>query len=120
MTKSPFFDKAIFMTLRSELGEEETVEVLEVFLSDTARKLEIMTSAMQDRSTIKRESHSIKSSAATFGFVEFSAFAREIECNIEYLSPSLVPEFVKTLGDAFERVSDFARANLLNTGAELA
>jgi hypothetical protein len=52
MSESPLFDQAVFLELSSELGEEDTAEVLEAFLADGVRKMGTMASAMQDRSTI--------------------------------------------------------------------
>jgi HPt (histidine-containing phosphotransfer) domain-containing protein len=120
MSESPLFDQAVFLELSSELGEEDAAEVLEAFLADGARKMGIMTSAMQDRSTIKREAHSIKSSAATLGFAELSALAREIEARSEAVGPSELFEFVETLARVFEQTSQLAQTQLLASGTESA
>jgi len=120
MSESPLFHQAIFLALVSELGEEDTAEVLKAFLADTARKMAVMASAMQDRSTIKREAHSIKSSAATFGFAELSTLARELESGVEAMAAPQLHEFVETIRQAFERTSEYAQAHLLATGAEMA
>jgi HPt (histidine-containing phosphotransfer) domain-containing protein len=116
MSESPLFDQAVFLELSSELGDEDAGEVLEAFLADGARKMGVMASAMQDRSTIKREAHSIKSSAATFGFAELSAQARELEAGIDDMSGPQLHEFVEAIRRTFERTVEFARANLLNAG----
>lgn len=116
MSELPLFDRAVYLELSSELGEEDTAEVLEAFLADGARKMGIMASAMQHRSTIKREAHSIKSSAATFGFSELSAQARELEAGVEGMAAPQLQEFVEAIRRTFERTAEFARANLLNTG----
>lgn len=116
MSESPLFDRAVYLDLSSELGEEDTAEVLEAFLADGARKMGIMASAIQDRSTIKREAHSIKSSAATFGFAELSALARELEAGVEGMAAPQLHEFVEAIRRTFERTVEFARANLLNAG----
>jgi len=116
MSESPLFDQAVFLELSSELGEEDTAEVLEAFLADGARKMGIMASALQDRSTIKREAHSIKSSAATFGFSALSALARELEASVESMAAPQLLEFVEAICRTFERTVEFARANLLNAG----
>jgi HPt (histidine-containing phosphotransfer) domain-containing protein len=120
MSEVPLFDQAVFLDLSSDLGQEDTVEVLKAFLTDTSRKMGIMASAVHDRSTIKREAHSIKSSAATFGFAELSALAREIEARSEAVGPAELYEFVETLGRVFERTSTLAQTQLLTTDAEIA
>jgi HPt (histidine-containing phosphotransfer) domain-containing protein len=68
---------------------------------------------MEDRPAIKRQAHSIKSSAATFGFVELSALARDLESGAEGMSVSLLHECVETLRRAFEKTAEYARATLL-------
>jgi HPt (histidine-containing phosphotransfer) domain-containing protein len=118
MSMPPFFDRDIFRELCAELGPEDTAEVLKTFLADTARKIEIMTSAMLDRTTVKREAHSIKSSAATFGFAQLSALARECEAGVEAMNASGLHEFLESFRQVFEKTSDFVRQNLLDAGAE--
>ena len=118
MSETPLFDQAVYLNLSSELGEEDTIEVLKAFLTDTSRKLGIMASATGDRSTVKREAHSIKSSAATFGFAELSALARKLEASSETMSVPELQDSVETLRQAFERTSQLAQVRLL-TGVEL-
>ena len=120
MSEAPVFDRTVFLELSSELGQEDTVEVLNVFLADTSRKMGIMASAVRDRSKFKLEAHSIKSSAATFGFAELSALARKLEANSEATSVVERQEFVQALHRAFGRVSALAQAQLLTTDAEMA
>jgi HPt (histidine-containing phosphotransfer) domain-containing protein len=120
MSEAPLFDQAVYLELSSELGQEDTIEVLKAFLADTHRKTGIMASAVRDRSTLKREAHSIKSSAATFGFAELSALARQLEASSETMSVAQLQEFVETLRQAFERTSTLAQAQLLTTDAETA
>lgn len=120
MSETPLLDQAVFLELSSELGREDATEVLETFLADTSRKMRDMTSAAQDRSAIKREAHSIKSSAATFGFAELSALARELEARAEGVGPAELYEFVETLSQVFERTSRLAEAQLLCPRPEMA
>jgi hypothetical protein len=79
-----------------------------------------IASDLQARATIKREAHSIKSSAATFGFVELSTLARELESAALAMSSAELRESVGTLRRAFERTERFARANLLTFELEIA
>jgi histidine phosphotransfer protein HptB len=113
MNEAPLFDPSVFRDLCSELGNEDAAEVLQAFLTDTPRKMAIMTSAMTDRPTIKRAAHSIKSSAATFGFAKLSVLARDLEAGIGAMSAPQLEECVGTLRRAFEQTAEFARANLL-------
>ena len=116
MTEAPLFDQAVFLDLNSELGDEDTAEVLRAFLADGARKMVTIASAGQDRSTIKREAHSIKSSAATFGFAELSALAKELEAGAEGMAAPQLHESIEAIRSTFERTAEFARANLLKAG----
>ena len=86
MDEMPLFQQATLVALISELGKEDTAEVLKIFLADTSSKMSAIASDLQARSTIKREAHSIKSSSATFGFVELSRLARELESGAEAMS----------------------------------
>jgi HPt (histidine-containing phosphotransfer) domain-containing protein len=113
MNEAPQFDPSVFRGLCSELGNEDAAEVLQAFLDDTPRKMAVMTSEATDRPSIKRAAHSIKSSAATFGFTKLSALARDIEAGIEGMSAPQLDDCVGTLCRAFEQTAEFARANLL-------
>jgi HPt (histidine-containing phosphotransfer) domain-containing protein len=118
MSDALLFDPSVFRVLRSELGAEDAAEVLLAFLADTPRKIAVMASAMEDRPAIKRQAHSIKSSAATFGFVEMSSLARDLESGVEGMSAPRLHECVETLRQVFEKNAEFARANLLNANME--
>lgn len=82
------------------------------FLADAPGKM-AMISATTDRPSIKRAAHSIKSSAATFGFANLSSLARDLEAGIEGMSAPQLQESAETLCQAFEQTAAFARANLL-------
>ena len=113
MNEAPLFDPSVFRELCSELGNEDTAEVLQAFLADTPRKMALIMSATTDRPSIKRAAHSIKSSAATFGFAKLSALARELEGGIEGMSAPQLDECVETLRQTFEQTAELAQANLL-------
>ena len=75
MPEEPLFDSSVFRGLCSELGNEDAVEVLLAFLGDAPDKMAVMSGTI-DRPSIKLAAHSIKSSAATFGFANLAALAR--------------------------------------------
>jgi HPt (histidine-containing phosphotransfer) domain-containing protein len=120
MTKPPLFDQATYLQLSAELGSEGTVEVLRLFLADTSSKMIAIASGPYSGPLIKLEGHSIKSSAATFGFSELSALARELELRAETMSPEVLSEFVEALRQAFGRVLNLAQSQLLGSGTEIA
>jgi HPt (histidine-containing phosphotransfer) domain-containing protein len=120
MDEMPLFDQTTLLELISELGTEDAAEVLKAFLADTSSKMTAIASDLEARSTIKREAHSIKSSAATFGFVELSTLARELESAALAMSLAELQESICTLRQAFERTENFARVNLLTSSLEIA
>lgn len=113
MSAPPTFDKTAFLSLSAELGADGAAEILETFLSDTSRKLEVMAS---DCSLVKRQAHSIKSSAATLGLLELSRIARDVEFGAESASPEQLHQAAETLRGAFakaqEKLLGFAEAEL--------
>ncbi|SDO35791.1 Hpt domain-containing protein [Afipia sp. GAS231] len=113
MNEAPLFDPSVFRGLCSELGNEDAAEVLQAFLADTPCKMALIMSATTGRPSIKRAAHSIKSSAATFGFVKLSALARELESGIEGMSARRLDECTGALRQSFEQAAEFARTNLL-------
>jgi HPt (histidine-containing phosphotransfer) domain-containing protein len=120
MNEMSLFDRTVFDELNAELGAEDTAEVLKTFLADTSRKMSIVASDAPVRPTIKREAHAIKSSSATFGFVELSRLARELESSVETMGLSQLQQVVETFRQTFDRTSKFAEANLLDTRPEIA
>jgi HPt (histidine-containing phosphotransfer) domain-containing protein len=113
MNEEPLFDPCVFRGLCSELGNEDAGEVLQAFLADTPGKMAHEMSPTTDRPSIKRAAHSIKSSAATFGFAKLSVLARDLEASIESMSVAQLRDRVGALGEAFEQTAEFARTNLL-------
>jgi HPt (histidine-containing phosphotransfer) domain-containing protein len=108
------FDQAVFRALCDELGEADTIEVLQAFLADTAGKLTHLAANSEDRAMIKLEAHSIKSSAATFGFNELSGLAKQLEFSSATLPPEGLRKSVGGLRNAFDAIRQLAEANLLN------
>ena len=117
MSETMTFNKAVFLVLDAELGPEDTAEVLNAFLADTRQKIAAIAAAITDRSFVKRETHSIKSSAATFGFERLSKIAREIEACAEFVEPDFLAGCIGRLQGAFNQVSALEEAGLL-TGDE--
>jgi HPt (histidine-containing phosphotransfer) domain-containing protein len=117
MTDTFSFDETIYHELRDELGEADTAEVLNTFLTDTAAKLTRIEADGQERSVIKRDAHSMKSSAATFGFTQLSQLARTLEADAEAVPEAALRERIGELRRAFEATLEFSRTNLLNAGS---
>jgi histidine phosphotransfer protein HptB len=112
MLEEPLFNSSVFRGLCSELGNEDAIGVLQAFLGDAPAKMAMIV-ATTDRPSIKRAAHSIKSSAATFGFANLSALARNLETGIDGMSASQLQECAGTLRQVFEKTAEFARTKLL-------
>jgi CheY-like chemotaxis protein/HPt (histidine-containing phosphotransfer) domain-containing protein len=74
-------DLIAFKTLVEEIGDETAFELFAVFVKETHVRLPKFRKLLSDggRLTIEREAHSLKSTAATFGFTEVARLAREVE-----------------------------------------
>jgi HPt (histidine-containing phosphotransfer) domain-containing protein len=114
-----FFDQAAFDTLGAEIGEADAREVLRAFLEDTAIRMTRLAASGEVRPLIKREAHSLKSSAATFGFHQLSRLAMELESGADTISLATLRASVASLQQAFEVARQFALANLLAARAGL-
>lgn len=117
MTETISFDESVFRELGDELGAEDTALVLNTFLTDTANRLLRLEADGQVRSAIQREAHSIKSSAATFGFERLSQVARDLEAGAEAMAQAALRESIRELRRAFEATRAFAQDKLLNTAS---
>lgn len=108
------FDQAVYDELGAELGSADMAEVLNVFLADTADRVARLEAGHLTRSASKREVHSIKSSAATFGFMDLSRLAIEIEAAVETMAPATLEDRICRLRRAFDSTRQFALDNLMN------
>jgi len=120
MIDHPTFDASVFDLLQAELGVEDTIEVLKTFLADTGRKIDICAAGALDPALLIREVHAIKSSAATFGFMELSSQARTIERNAAGTNAEEIRDSIAALRDIFGRTSSFAQSVLLTREVETA
>jgi histidine phosphotransfer protein HptB len=110
---SELFDEAEFEAFKADLGDEDALEALEAFLADTADKIARLQATNEDRPLVKLEAHSIKSSAALFGFAELSSLARALEPNAATLEAEKLRQAIDELGRSFEATLAFARTRLL-------
>jgi HPt (histidine-containing phosphotransfer) domain-containing protein len=114
---APFsFDETVFKLLGDELGDDYAIEVLQAFLADTADKMANLAVNGHDRELLKREAHSVKGSAATFGFNDLSRLARELERGAQTITAEQLDASVRELRQVFETTKQFAETNLLHAG----
>ena len=108
MSHTEVFDRTVYDRLVAELGADDAAEALSVFLADTAGKLMRLSADGLDRMTARREAHTIKSSSATFGFLELSRLAREMEQGAEQMSPEHLRASVQKLQQSFSLINRLA------------
>ena len=77
-------EKAIVAKAKSwieEYGEDFLVELVDLYLEDTPKRLIELRRALDigDTPTLTREAHTIKSSSANLGAMKMSEFAKELE-----------------------------------------
>ena len=74
-------DMNIFNALKEAMGADFIGGLIDTFLDDAPTLLAQMRSALAAKNTevFRRAAHSMKSNAATFGAIELSAIAKELE-----------------------------------------
>jgi signal transduction histidine kinase/DNA-binding response OmpR family regulator len=103
--EEPAFDPQAFQELASEIGEDAADEVRTIFFNETDtrlvsfRRLSIET----DRKTIRREAHSLKSAAGTFGYRQLAKLAKHIEKNVEHLTAREYRDLIDELDAAYSQ-----------------
>ena len=74
-------DMNTFNTLKDSAGDDFINELIDTFLDDAPNLMAQMHSALSanDADSFRRAAHSMKSNAATFGAMELSALAKDLE-----------------------------------------
>lgn len=100
-------DKAVFEALKQMSGADFMNELIDAFLEDAPQMIQNMRTALDtnDAESFRRNAHSLKSNAYTFGATELGALARELESlgkenNLE------VGDRLEVLSKLFERVAE--------------
>jgi CheY-like chemotaxis protein len=108
------FDEAIYAELADALGHNEMPSVLDLFLSDTEQRFTVMRVAAKtgDHDCVKREAHSMKSSAANFGFLRLSALAKALERDALGLGWPTLSARLDALARAFADIKAIAASQL--------
>ena len=77
----PVIDQATFEELKQMSGEDFIDELIDAFLDDGPNMLANMQSALEtkDVESFRRNVHSLKTNANTFGAMELGALAKELE-----------------------------------------
>lgn len=77
----PIIDKASFEELKQMSGEDFINELIDAFLDDAPTMISQMQVALttNDVEVFRRNAHSLKSNANTFGALELGGLAKELE-----------------------------------------
>ena len=77
----PLIDKSTFNELKQISGEDFINELIDAFLDDAPNMLKNMKTALEtkDVESFRRNAHSMKSNANTFGAMELGVLAKELE-----------------------------------------
>ena len=77
----PVIDKSTFEELKQMSGADFINELIDAFLEDAPHMIQNMRTALEakDVESFRRNAHSLKSNAHTFGATELGSYARELE-----------------------------------------
>ena len=77
----PIIDKATFEELKQLSGVDFINELIDAFLDDAPNMIQNMQTALEtkDVESFRRNAHSLKSNANTFGATELGVLAKELE-----------------------------------------
>lgn len=101
----PVIDKATFEELKQMSGADFINELIDAFLEDAPHMVQNMQIAAPagDVDSLRRDAHSLKSNAYTFGATELGALAKELEMMAKENNLDLGNRFA-VLEEALEKV----------------
>ena len=99
-------DQATFDELKQMSGEDFINELIDAFLDDAPNMIQNMRVALaaKDVESFRRNAHSLKSNANTFGATELSALAKELEMMAKENNLD-VGNRIEVLNDSFDNVA---------------
>jgi len=100
-------DKTIFNELKQMSGEDFITELVDAFFEDAPNMFQNMQTALQngDVETFRRNAHSLKSNANTFGAIELGNLAKELEFMAKENSLD-VGNRLEVLKEAYDKASE--------------
>jgi len=103
----PLIDQVTFNELKQMSGADFINELIDAFLDDAPNMIQNMYIALdtKDVESFRRNAHSLKSNANTFGATELGALAKELEMmgkenNLE------IGNRLEILNDVFQKVAE--------------
>src|SRR4026207_1932124 len=100
-------DKATFEEIKQMSGEDFINELIDAFLDDAPNMFRNMHAALdaKDIESFRRNAHSLKSNANTFGATELGALAKELEFTARENNLD-VGNRLDVLREAYDKVAD--------------
>lgn len=103
----PIIDQATFEELKQISGEDFINELIDAFLDDAPGMLDNMNASLvaRDVESFRRNAHSMKSNANTFGAMELGVLAKELESMARENNLD-VGNRLEVLQEAYEKVAE--------------
>lgn len=103
----PVIDKATFNELKQISGEDFINELIDAFLDDAPGMIDNMNASLvaRDVESFRRNAHSMKSNANTFGAMELGVLAKELEFMARENNLD-VGNRLEVLQEAYEKVAE--------------
>jgi len=103
----PIIDQATFEELKQMSGEDFINELIDAFLDDAPNMLSNMQTALEtnDVELFRRNAHSLKSNANTFGATELGALAKELE-SMAKENNLVVGNRLEIINEAYAKVAE--------------
>ena len=102
----PVIDKATFEEIKQMSGDDFINELIDAFLDDAPNMFKNMHAALEakDIESFRRNAHSLKSNANTFGATELGALAKELEFMAKENNLD-IGNRLEVLKDAYDKVA---------------
>lgn len=103
----PIIDQATFEELKQMSGEDFINELIDAFLDDAPGMIDNMNASLvaRDVESFRRNAHSMKSNANTFGAMELGMLAKELESMARENNLD-VGNRLEVLQEAYEKVAE--------------
>ena len=103
----PVIDQTTFEELKQISGEDFISELIDAFLDDAPNMIQNMQSALdsKDVESFRRNAHSMKSNASTFGATELGALAKELELMAKENNLD-IGNRLEVMQEAYDKVAD--------------
>jgi HPt (histidine-containing phosphotransfer) domain-containing protein len=103
----PIIDKATFDELKQMSGADFINELIDAFLDDAPNMIQNMQTALatKDVEAFRRNAHSLKSNANTFGATELARLAKELEF-MEKENNLDIRNRLEVINESFEKAAE--------------